>query len=222
MQALLNGFLSRPGGKKLLLLRHGEVQAGGPEKRFIGQSDPPLSETGRRQARNWADRFQELPMDRIVSSDLDRCLQTARIIAAGGPPTVTPMPALREIHLGRWEKMTFAQVESRWPDAFMQRGRDLEKFRPPDGESFADLRQRVIPVFHQLADHPARSTLVVGHAGVIRVILCHLLGMPPANLFRLAQDHGALNLIEGRNDGFRVHAVNLPPAPWAGDRCADG
>ena len=50
--------------------------------------------------------------------------------------------------------------------------------------------------------------LLVCHAGVNRVILCHLLGMPLANLFRIGQDSGCLNIIEKNRQGFQVAAMN--------------
>jgi probable phosphoglycerate mutase len=53
--------------------------------------------------------------------------------------------------------------------------------------------------------------LVVGHAGVNRVLLCHLLGMPLGNLFRLGQDYGCCNLIRSDNAFCSVRAVNLRP-----------
>jgi len=213
MRWLLTRFLSDEGEKQILLLRHGQIQSDVPEKRFIGQSDLPLSDMGRRQARYWAGILSKLTMDRVVSSDLRRCMQTARIIAEGKSVPVLPIPAFREIHLGQWEQMTFARVRAEWPDAFLRRGRDISGFRPPGGESFDDLQRRVIPAFHHEADHSARRVLVVAHAGVNRVILCHLLGMPLANLFRLQQDDGAMNLIARRTDGFRIQATNLSPAP---------
>lgn len=221
MRSLLTRFLSDEGEKKILLLRHGQILSDVPEKRFIGQSDLPLSDMGRRQARYWADILSTLTVDRVVTSDLRRCMQTARIIAAGKSVPVLPNPDFREIHLGRWEQMTFARVRADWPDAFLRRGQDISEFRTPGGESFADLQRRVMPAFHHEADHPARTVLIIAHAGVNRVILCHLLGMPPSNLFRLAQDNGAMNLIARRTDGFRIQAINLSPDPPSASRRDD-
>jgi len=51
---------------------------------------------------------------------------------------------------------------------------------------------------------------MVCHAGVNRVILCSLLGMPLAHIFRLGQDPGRLNIIERRGKQFRVVAMNCP------------
>ena len=74
-----------------------------------------------------------------------------------------------------------------------------------------DLQQRVVPVFEQTVDRAGQHLLIVAHAGVNRVLLCHLLGMPPENLLRIAQGCGAMNLIDRLTNGYRVHAMNLLP-----------
>ncbi|MBI5896369.1 MAG: histidine phosphatase family protein, partial [Desulfobacterales bacterium] len=89
-----------------------------------------------------------------------------------------------------------------------RRGRDLEGYRPPGGESFGDLRSRVVPAFERIIAQATANILIVGHAGVNRVILCHLLGMPLAHLFRLGQDYAGLNIIEPHAAECRVLAIN--------------
>ena len=198
-------------GRALFLLRHGSIQRTDRAGRFIGQTNLPLNDRGRRQARYWRSLLAAEPLSGIYCSDLDRCTETARILSPGAIPAVEAMPELREIHLGHWEGLSFARVRQRWPDAFRQRGEDLAGFRPPGGESFRDLRQRVIPAFENVVRQTAGNLLIVAHAGVNRVILCHLLGMPIDHLFRIAQSPGAMNMIDRHADGYRVHLLNLAP-----------
>ncbi|WP_372677280.1 histidine phosphatase family protein [Desulfosarcina sp.] len=197
--------------KKIMLLRHGELLRETEERRFIGQTDLPLSHMGRRQAKYWCKCLSDVPIAHIISSDLSRCMESARILCAARPIIVKPLARLREINLGGWDGMTFRRVRERWPDAFGQRGTEMARFRPPGGESFLDLQQRVVPAFEQAVDQAAGNLLMVAHAGVNRMILCHLLGMPPENLFRIAQGCGAMNLIDRQTGGFRIQAINLLP-----------
>jgi alpha-ribazole phosphatase len=213
MRKVLKTWLAAGGEKKILLLRHGDIETGTAEKRFIGQTDLPLNDMGRHQARYWRDCLSDLPLEYILSSDLRRCMETAGIIAARRGLTVTPHTGLREIQLGNWDGMTFQQVRQRWPDAFQRRGMDLARFRPPEGESFLDLQQRVVPAFEQASGQTGKLVLVVAHAGVNRMILCHLLGMPVENLFRITQGCGAMNLIDRQAGRFRISALNLLPGP---------
>ena len=213
MREVLKTWLAADGEKKILLLRHGDIGADTDEKRFIGQTDLPLSDMGRHQAHYWRHCLAEASPDHIIASDLRRCMETALIIAAERGIPVTPRAELREILLGKWDGMTFRRVRDHWPDAFQNRGRDLARFRPPGGESFLDLQQRVIPPFEQAVLRTGKLILIVAHAGVNRMVLCHLLGMPVENLFRIAQDRGAMNLIDWQDGRYRISALNLLPAP---------
>jgi len=211
MKNILTNWLTEDGRGKILLLRHGSLQTVDDKKRFIGRTDLPLSEHGRRQARFWSRQLADWPMDAVFCSDLQRCRETADAIVKDRRGGVTPLAELREISLGRWEGMPFDQVRQLWPEAFSQRGRDIAGFQPPDGESFADLRQRAVRVFERQTGRNGGNLLFVSHAGVIRVLLCHLLGMPTANLLRIDQGPAAMNILERRSGGIRLQCLNLLP-----------
>jgi probable phosphoglycerate mutase len=194
-------------GETIFLMRHGETRSDGV-KRYIGQTDLPLSALGKCQARKWHDLFNEIPLAAIVSSDLSRSRETAAIIAGKrGIPTVAK-PGFREISLGSWENMPFAALQENAAEAFRKRGKAIDTHRPPGGESFLDLQQRAVATFYYTVAETSGNVLIVAHAGLNRVILCHLLGMPIANLFRLGQDHACLNTIIKREGGFRVVSFN--------------
>jgi alpha-ribazole phosphatase len=189
------------------LLRHGALPGNGSARRFIGQTDIPLSDSGRRQAALWRDRWRTIRWAAVWCSDLARSRETARIVAEDAAVPIRISPTLREIDLGAWEGMTFAAVRRRWPAAWEARGKRLADYRPPGGESFADLRDRVIPLLPEIAASSG-PVLVAGHAGVNRVMLCHLLGMKLSDLFRIGQDHACLNLIDPDRTPWRVAALN--------------
>lgn len=207
---MIDTWLATGKHKKILLLRHGEIKPAGPGKRLIGQLDLPLSETGRQQAKYWQSRLAMLSLGSIMASDLSRCRETARIIA-GSDREIKSAADLREIDLGEWDGLRVNDVKARWPDAYRQRGLDMAGFRPPAGESFLDLKKRVLPAFESAVHRLADPLLIVTHAGVIRVILCQVLGMPVENLFRIALDYGALTLMDRQAHGYRVQALNLVP-----------
>jgi probable phosphoglycerate mutase len=193
----------------IYLLRHGEIDTG-PGRRFIGQTDLPLNESGRRQAREWRERLAGMGWAGVFCSDLARSRETAGIIAGPTAP-IAVLRALREISLGDWEGASMAEIRRRFPEAWAARGDALDTFRPPGGESFQDLAQRVMPAFRQLSESPDGPILVAGHAGVNRVILCRLLGMPLRNLFRLSQDYAGLTRIDASVRPLRVKCVNCLP-----------
>ena len=196
----------------LYLLRHGAIETQPGGKRYIGWQDPALNANGLQQAGAWAEYFASSALEEILCSDLIRCKETARIIGARCSLTPRSLPELREICLGSWEGQTFDTIKTRFPRDFKQRGRQIADYRPPQGESFRDLQARVWPIFEAAARAAQGKTLIVTHAGVIRVLLCRLLGMPLENLFRLGQTYGALNIIDKGPQGYRLQAFNLQPA----------
>jgi probable phosphoglycerate mutase len=109
--------------------------------------------------------------------------------------------------------MAMSQIREEFPDLWQARGEDIGHFRPPGAESFADLRQRAGPFIRHIAAQSAGNTLIVTHAGVIRVLLCQVLEMPLSHLFRIHLDYGGITLIKDINGLSRVMAVNLLPCP---------
>lgn len=191
------------------LLRHGELLHESGGRRYIGQTDLPLSPAGIRQAEQWQVFFDAVDLASVFCSDLQRSEQTARIVARGHALDVTPMVQLREVDLGAWEGLLFETVRGAQYQDYKMRGRDPAGFRPPSGESFGDLQARVVPHFEKVVAEHNGSILIVGHAGVNRVLLCHLLGMPIHHLFRIGQDYAALNVIRMDAAGIRVQAMNV-------------
>lgn len=210
----------------IYLLRHGEIQE--KEKgRMVGQTDLPLSEQGRKQARQWRDALADTRFALIAASDLSRASQTARIIAGKQADAVRISPRLREIDLGEWDGRSKDQIKTEFPRLWALRGQAFDRVRPPGGESFEDLQARVMPVFQKLIAplqsgraKNAANALIVAHAGVNRAILCRLLQVPLAHLFSLGQDYGGMNLIDPRR--FQVISMNISPRWIASSPRAQG
>jgi alpha-ribazole phosphatase len=202
---ILNRF--RPGSKPLqadpskqfsnippciFLLRHGQIQ-GHETKRFIGRTDIPLDETGVTQALFWKNAFARIQFDRIYSSNLTRCRDTAALICPEKEIRIDP--GLNEINMGTWDGESFDHIKATMPDLFQQRGEQIETFRPPGGESFNDLKTRVAPFFEDLSQNLNGPTLVVTHSGVIRVMICHYLGKAPGQLLDVKLGYSHLFLL---------------------------
>ncbi|MGD9186610.1 MAG: histidine phosphatase family protein [Desulfobacteraceae bacterium] len=206
-------------GGTIYLLRHGAIQFPKDCKRYIGWHNPPLNSIGFRQAVAWADYFSGLGLEEICCSDLIRCRVTAGIISARFSIESRAYPELREVSLGAWEGKSFEYVQTLQPQEFQMRGENLADHRPPGGESFRDLQNRAWPLFETVVRRLRKRTLIVTHAGVIRVLLCRLLGMPLERLFSIGQSYGALTIIDVHPKGCRIQGVNLQQpqkAPSAG------
>jgi probable phosphoglycerate mutase len=162
----------------MLLARHGQSEWNALG-RWQGQADPPLSALGRRQALAAADRLGTV--DAIVSSDLDRAVTTAAIIAeALGVGPVLVEPRLRERSAGEWSGLTRDEIEAEWP------GYLAEHRRPPGFESDGSLLARTTAALAELAAaQPDAELLVVTHGGVVYVLESDA-GLPFARLPNLS------------------------------------
>ncbi len=194
----------------LYLLRHGEI-VHSAEKRYIGQTDVPLSSKGLQQAAWWKKELSRVDFERVYASDLVRALETAKGVADLPESDIHIMPQLREIHLGDWEGQAMQSIKLRFPDAWAQRGRHMDSFKIPNGESFQELHDRVIPVFQKIVSDMSGNVLLVAHAGVNRIILGHVLKKPLKDLFDIPQDYAALNRIEYQKGRPVVVGVNQVP-----------
>ena len=196
------------GSKLVYLLRHARIKNAGEQRRYIGQCDVPLDQEGIRQAERLRERLLPAGIQSFFCSDLPRSQKTADILAEGSGGRVFVRPELREIHLGEWEGLSFAEVIRRFPEKFEARGRDIAYYRIRGGESFADCSQRVLPAYQKIVAETDGPVAIVGHAGVNRLILCHLLGMPIANLFRISQDFSCVNLIQYNGINPQLKLIN--------------
>ena len=180
--------------KGIWLVRHGALPSN-TQRRFIGASDIPLSETGRAQFRalaaELADVLRSGALAAICCSDLSRSRESAAILSASAPGVpLRHTPELREISLGQWEGRTPAEVERDFPGQYAERGRNIASFRPPDGESFAMLRQRALAAKTRMRlRFPGGLLLVVGHAGINRVLLAEYLALPLPDALRIPQPY---------------------------------
>ncbi|MHB8069598.1 MAG: DVU_1551 family NTP transferase [Desulfobaccales bacterium] len=181
--------------QKIYLVRHGAIQPPGAGRRYLGQLDVPLSPEGRSQAEALRERLRQARLAAVYCSDLRRALETAGIIAA--PHSLKPRacPELREISLGAWEGLAFDAVRERYPEEYAARGKDFINFRPPAGESFLDCAHRVLPALSAALAATPGDLLLVGHAGVNRILLCLAQGRSLTDLFAIPQPYGCLNFM---------------------------
>lgn len=166
----------------LILVRHGEAEGNG-DHRFIGQSEMPLTEEGRRQSGLVADRLAHVPITRIVASDLSRTMATMEPLAERLGLPVEPEPRLREIANGEWTGLLPGEIESRWPEMWVDYVSGIDVARP-GGERWADVSARVVPVAEELL--AGEGIVAVGaHGGPILIMALWAVGVRvEGNIFR--------------------------------------
>jgi phosphoserine phosphatase len=192
----------------LLLVRHGE-STWNFEHRIQGQSDPPLSEEGRRQAERLGRRLHGLPLEAFYSSDLKRAFETAEVLASATGMNPEPMRALREIYLGEWEGLQTEELAQRYPEAWRTWSAEPDWDLVPGGEGAARFESRVAAAVDELfARHHEGDVLVVTHGGVIQTALGGVLGRPSRGLFVFKIQNASITLLEKRNGRLVIAGVN--------------
>ncbi|HET8819605.1 MAG TPA: histidine phosphatase family protein [Xanthomonadaceae bacterium] len=184
---------------RILLARHGETHWNA-EGRYQGQEDIALSPVGEAQARALGERLHGLRIDRAVASPLARAARTAELaLGEERAALLRTDDGLMEIAHGTWEGLLAREIHERDPDRLLAWRDAPHEVLMPGGESLQHVLDRAWPAFARAcAGLDADATLlVVAHDAVNRVILCKLLGLPLARLWRFRQAPTTLNLLEG-------------------------
>lgn len=211
---------------RLYLIRHGESVAN-RSRVYAGTMDVPLAPEGRRQAERLGLRFQNIPLDAIVASDLQRAADTARAIAAAQrKPLRTPTevagdsdvvgdlevivdPRLREACFGRWEGRSFQDIMDEDAERFWQWWEGDGDAAPPGGESWNALCQRVWAVFDEWRSKiPEGAAAFVAHTGPIRALVSRVLHIDRRHAFRLQIDNASVSVLHVYPDDVIVGGLN--------------
>ncbi len=166
-----------------------------------GQADLEVTSSFRSEF----ERLQpHLPTSGIVvySSPLQRCHKLASQLSVA--PSLDDR--LKEMSFGEWELKSWSEIPRVALNEWME---DFVDQRPPGGESFQDLKDRVLDFWKELLAGPVEAPLILAtHGGVIRVIVCHLLQVPLANVFNFHLDYGSVTKIASHSKTLRVEYIN--------------
>ncbi|MGH9771102.1 MAG: alpha-ribazole phosphatase [Candidatus Acidiferrales bacterium] len=197
-----------PSPSDVYLIRHGET-ANEFRDRCYGLLDVPLSPTGVDEVHELAELMRNCNFAAIYSSPRSRCVQTSEIIASHQSCAVTTIPELTELNFGEFEGKLYCEIERTHPELYAMWMRDPTEVQFPGGESFSQMCERVLSTLRSLRQqHAGNSIAIVSHAGVNRIILADALGMPAANIFRLAQRYAAINMIRYHGEYAVVELMN--------------
>jgi broad specificity phosphatase PhoE len=193
---------------KILLVRHGETEKNSAQ-RYWGKTDVNLGPVGLRQAEQLRDRLATEKIDFVYSSEMRRAVLTARTIASIHCLQETPCSELREIDFGQIEGLDFTEVQEQFPDIakmWIDRNPNLCY---PRGESLAQLDIRLARFKNRLARHSEKEVvMVVAHSGVLRTLICQLLGLETRNRWSFRIDLASLSIVETYSDAAILSLLN--------------
>ncbi len=194
---------------ELYLVRHGETLSN-QQKRYQGWMDSPLSPRGIRQAEKAGLFLGGKNIEGVFCSDLKRAFHTARVIGSccGLEPEVTPL--LREIHFGRWEGLTYEEIEVRWGQEIRRWFDDPFNRSAPGGETIEQVAGRMLAFVDELASKKpdCRQAAVISHGGAIRTLLQHFLNLDRDSFWDLKIENASISLVRREGKRYRVVYYN--------------
>jgi probable phosphomutase (TIGR03848 family) len=205
----------------VVLIRHGRTSANATGILAGRTPGVLLDAQGRRQARSLGTRLRDVPLDAVVHSPLERCVQTADGVLAARPNVARHADErLSECDYGQWTGRSLAELatEPLWP--VIQGTPSSVTF--PGGESMRAMAQRATrSVADWVAEHPDGVVAVVSHGDVIKAILSDALGQPLDQFQRIVVGPGSLSVVRYHEDRVAVLRMNdtgrsLPVSPGSG------
>ena len=173
------------------LMRHGEPVGG---RKYRGQLDDPLSEKGWKQMRQAVG--ENCPWQVIVTSPLSRCADFASELAKRHRLPLEVDARLVELGFGTWEGCTAEELTTRDPEILTRFRNDPLANTPPGAEPLTVFRARILDAWNFLHErHSGKRVLAVAHAGVIRMMLAHVLEIPLQHLFRIQVPNAGISRI---------------------------
>ncbi len=186
-----------------IIIRHGET-FWNREHRIQGHRDSALTPEGIAQAEACARRLQSEAIDVVIASDLNRVQHTANILTGDRNLPTTFDASLRERCFGIGEGMTYAEMETKYPQMFSTTGLVDAELTLPEGESRAVFHHRVKSSIEGLTvAHAGKRILVVTHGGVLGVIYRWLNDLP-VGAQRIAIPNVGYNRLSVGPDGWKI------------------
>ena len=200
----------------LYLARHGETDFN-EEGRYQGQRESDLTPRGRLQAERLSIGLQGLGVQRVISSPLGRCVESARPLATRLILPVEIAPNLIEIAHGTWEGRLRSEIEENDPQTMLAWRNQPETVVFDGGESLAMVNARWIHFLGSL--HGEMTTVIVTHDVVVRLALLAANDRPLSRFWEPVVKNGAYAWLV--KDGLEVRVLNECVDAHLGDAIAD-
>lgn len=182
---------------KLFLIRHGQTDWNIKGK-IQGSCDIELNVTGIKQAEELSSKIlkDKYKFSKIYSSLQRRAVKTAEILSKVTNVEYISMKGLEEINLGEWQGLSWAEVKEKYPAEYKEWYINRRYTKPPKGESYQDMLQRVLISIHKIIDENCDDVVIVTHGAVIMCIQCYLTNTPFDEMMKFKTDNTSITEID--------------------------
>lgn len=192
----------------LYMARHGETKSN-QKKVYYGWTDVPLTQNGVKQCEGLRDKLHPVNFDVVISSSLERALNSAEIIGDVNRNEIVVYDGLKELNFGKWEELHYKDIEEKYNDDWNSWTHDWENFCIPEGESFSELYKRVKKCLYEILEkYKDKTILLVCHQGTLRIISTILLNMKVSDCWAFTFEFGMFTLLEIQEDMTIIKKIN--------------
>lgn len=186
---------------KIYLIRHAEAE-GNVFRRFHGQFNGQLTPRGLQQVACLRERFADIPVDVVYSSDLMRTCQTAQSICAPKNLPLHRDARFRERCVGIWEDLPYGYLDNYHGEKMKQFSRDPVHWWVPGAETFGDCTGRFLKGLEEIVrENPGKTLAVFSHGSVLQAVLMELFFHRDPNAVPLSDNTG-VSLLHYENGSF--------------------
>jgi len=158
-----------------------------------------------------SDRLAAIPIKAIYTSPLERAMETAHAVASPHLLNPTVCENLGEMHFGKWDGMTFDQLNQKQDWVRFNTVRSI--VRPPGGELMVEVQSRMVGEVERLrSQHPGETLGIVSHADPIKALVAHYLGCSLDLLPRLEINPASVTTIRFVDDVPTLLSLNCMDA----------
>lgn len=193
----------------IYLVRHAEAE-GNLYRRIHGWYDALITDNGFAQMKCLEERFRDIPVDTVWSSDLYRTKTTARAVYVPKGLTLQTDPQLRELNFGTWEDKTWGEVYQHEEDEIIRFNASDPTWRAPGGENLAEAGARLQGAITRIArENPGKTVAIFSHGTAIRQFLANVQGLSPQEWGKLSHsENTAVSCLTFDGEHFTVRFQN--------------
>ena len=180
---------------KFYLVRHADKAEGDYFNPRLRHDDQPISTFGRKQAYKIKKHFHKHSIRSIYVSEYIRTEQTVRPLAI--KLNIVPIVdnRLNEIDIGIIDRLSDNEIREKYPEVWSASQAWNSDFRWPEGETGVEAQERIVSFIKEQINQEG-NILIVTHDGIIRILICYVLGLPVYSRFSLQVDTASISEIE--------------------------
>lgn len=194
---------------RIFIVRHGEC-LGNIEQRVRGRTEFPLNENGLAQAFATAAALKNEKLECVYTSPLGRARETAEIIANAGSFCLKIEKRFNNMSFGAWEGRKKEDLEREFPEEWQTWMTRPEDLRLAGAETFDDAMDRSVAALNELTEvHRGGAFALVSHRGLIKPLICGILGMAKPCFWKIYIDNGSISMLRhSREQGYTLTELN--------------